>query len=152
MFTPAILRTSDTLKYSSVCININLLIVHGNFYVKMQREREKQIHREPKKREIYIEPTVTLELSVPQHVLHTVYRRGQRPKERLQRLHWEVTLTHTHQNKLKYSSHIHTAVCWSPGEWGNHKVSQPLLEHSEKPRSCFAPERRSAFNFRFKWM
>lgn len=68
------------------------------------------------KRQIDIEPSVTLELSVPQHVLHTVYRWGQRPNGTASKAALgSHTNTHTHQNKLKYTSYIHTAVCGLPG-------------------------------------
>lgn len=77
------------------------------------------------------------------YTLSTDGAKGQ--MERLQRLRWEVTLTRIHQNKLKCASHIHAAVCRSPGEWGKHNISQPReTEPCEKPGSWpwFAPEER----------
>lgn len=100
----------------------------------LKPEGKKEAERE-NKRQICAEPSVTPELSEPQHVLHTVYRWGQRPNGTASKAALgSHTNTGAHQNKLKYTSRVHTAVCRSPGERGNRKSSQPVdaAEHSDK--------------------
>lgn len=132
VFTAAVFTQVSTLKFSWVSI-------------KSQRETKRQRAKKQKDRFILnCEWPWSYQYHSMFYTLSTDGAKGQ--MERLQRLHWEVTLTHTHQNKLKYTSHVHTAVCWSPGERGNNKCSHTTFRAFWKAWVFFfAPERRCSF-------
>lgn len=96
----------------SLTVFHNLLIVHLHAVWESITQSLKERERESvNKRQIYIEPSVTLELSVPQHVLHTLYRLGQRPNETASKAALgSHTNTHTWKQTHIYLTHTHSGL------------------------------------------